>query len=114
MKKRNAPAIRRGAAARAGCGQTSASPGSRPYGRQGRRGRIARGHAGRGHGHGHTGLVRHVVELLYCAVLVLGAEHGFARAPEGGRVRRLNGGVGVRVQRQNPRLGQQRPHEAEQ
>jgi hypothetical protein len=29
-------------------------------------------------------------------------------------MRRLIGGVGVRVQSQNPRLRQQRPHQAEQ
>jgi hypothetical protein len=52
--------------------------------------------------------------LLNVAVLVLGAKQSFAFALKSRRVRRLCSGVRVRVQSQNPCLGQQRPREAEQ
>ena len=47
-------------------------------------------------------------------MLVLGAEQGFAFVLESGHWGGLDRGVGVRVQGQNQRLGQQRPREAEQ
>ena len=86
----------------------------RPHGRQGGRGGVAPGQAGLGHGHRYGRLKRHIVELLYVAVLMLGANKRLALVAKYRGLRRLLGGVGVGVQGQNPRLRQQRPHEAEQ
>jgi hypothetical protein len=52
--------------------------------------------------------------VLYLAVLVGGAHQGLTFVPEGRGLGGLLGGVVVGVQVQHPRLGQQRPREAEQ
>ena len=77
---------------------------------------MTRQHAGAGHGYWPGHLERHVVELFYLTVLVLGAEQRLALALEPKRrgLSGLDGGVNVGVQRQNPCLRQQRAREAEQ
>jgi len=85
-----------------------------PHGRQRRGKGVAAGHAGRGHGHWYRCLKRYVVELLYVAVLVPGTDEALALVAKCRGLARLLNGVGVRVQGQYPRPGQQRPPEAEQ
>jgi hypothetical protein len=52
--------------------------------------------------------------MLDRAVLVLGAHQGLALAPKSWSLGGLLRGVRMRVHVQYPRLGQQRPHEAEE